>query len=115
MTYAADVQLYLAHRGLVITQDQINEALDILEPRGLRGADAETALLVFLVRLSVYGKWQHGEVTFDEPVPDVIFPGWEAIRAEFAAEEAETVEQRNMRLFTRFGSDAVRVAACVSA
>ena len=114
MTYAADTQVRLSERGLLITQDQINEGIDILTAHNLIGADAETTLYTFLERLSIYGDWIAGQHDPDET--DRIFPGWPHTRDDLRAEAAGlTDETRNATWARRFGNDAVRVAACIAA
>ena len=98
LTYIEATIQSLDLRGMTIIPSDILTALWALDVRGMRDADAETALYSFLYRLTPHHLGTYGE--------HIRFPGWAALHAELAGKSVE-------ELARRFGHDAVRVAVVV--
>lgn len=70
-------------RRLIITPDQVVEALDLLTGAGIDPDDARTLVATFLTRISPYGRWLYaGKREGAYPTPEETFPGWTAITAD---------------------------------
>ena len=103
--YARTTSDRLFRRGLDITRSEIREGLALAGAVGIEGADAETSLYAFLVRL-----------TPAEPASATPrrFIGWDTLGLALDTMlDGLTAQQRNEVLARKWGNDGIRVAVAV--